>query len=45
MIKKIKAAIQDRLYQNCREEYRNALRCQSDPYLMWIRETEHVLQI
>lgn len=44
MIKKIKAAIQDRLYQNCIEEYRNALRCQSDPYLMWIRETEHVLQ-
>lgn len=44
MIKKIKSAIQDRLYQNCIEEYQNALRCQSDPYLMWIRETEHALQ-
>lgn len=44
MIKKIKSAIQDRLYQNCIEEYENSLRCQSDPYLMWIRETEHALQ-
>ncbi len=44
MIKKIKSAIQDRLYQNCIEEYQNALKCQSDPYLMWIRETEHALQ-
>lgn len=44
MIKKIKAAIQDRLYQNCIEEYQNVLQYQSDPYLMWIRETEHILQ-
>ncbi len=44
MIKKIKSAIQDKLYENCIEEYQNALRCQSDPYLMWIRETEHAVQ-
>lgn len=44
MIKKIKSAIQDRLYQNCIEEYQNALHCQSDPYLMWIRETEYAVQ-
>lgn len=40
MIKRLKAAIQDKLYENCIEEYQSALRCQSDPYLMWIRETE-----
>ncbi len=44
MIKKIKAAVQDRLYQDCIEEYVNVLSYQSDPYLMWIRETEHALQ-
>ena len=40
MLNKIKKAIQDKLYQDCIEEYRNALHCQTDPYLMWIRETE-----
>ena len=40
MINRIKKAIQDKLYQDCIEEYRNALHCQTDPYLMWIRETE-----
>ncbi len=40
MIKKVKAAIQDKLYQNCISEYRSALQCQSDPYLAWVRETE-----
>ena len=42
MIKKVKAAIQDRIYQNCISEYQNALQCQSDPYLAWIRETEMI---
>lgn len=40
MIKRLKVAIQDKLYENCIEEYQSALRCQSDPYLMWVRETE-----
>ena len=43
MIKKIKEVIQGRLYQNCIEEYNNALHCQTDPYLLWIRETEHLM--
>lgn len=43
MINKIKKAIQDKLYQDCIEEYRSALQCQTDPYLMWIRETELLL--
>lgn len=42
MIGKIKTAIQDKLYQNCIEEYREALRYQEDPYLVWIRETEQL---
>lgn len=40
MLGKIKTAIQDKLYQNCIEEYREALRYQGNPYLVWIRETE-----
>lgn len=40
MISKIKTAIQDRLYENCITEYRRELRCQTDPYLVWIRENE-----
>lgn len=44
MIKKIKTAIQDKLYQGCMEEYQNALHCQTDPYLLWIRETEQLVQ-
>ena len=42
MIGKIKTAIQDKLYQNCIEEYREELRYQEDPYLVWIRETEQL---
>lgn len=40
MLGKIKTAIQDKLYQNCIEEYRESLRYHGNPYLTWIRETE-----
>ena len=40
MLGKIKGAIQDRLYQNCIEEYERDLRCQTDPYLVWVQENE-----
>ncbi|MDE7272135.1 MAG: glycosyltransferase family 2 protein [Lachnospiraceae bacterium] len=40
MIGKIKEAIQGRLYRRCIEEYERELRCQTDPYLLWIRENE-----
>ena len=29
-----------RLYKKCIEEYERALRCQTDPYLLWINENE-----
>ncbi len=40
MISRIKTAIQDKLYENCITEYRRELRCQTDPYLVWIKENE-----
>lgn len=40
MLGKMKAAVQDRLYKNCIEEYRKELRCQTDPYLLWLKENE-----
>ena len=40
MLGKIKNAIQGRLYKNCIEEYQKELRSQTDPYLLWIKETE-----
>lgn len=40
MLGKIKDAIQGRLYRNCIEEYERELRCQTEPYLVWVRETE-----
>ncbi len=40
MLGKIKDAIQSRLYRNCIEEYERELRCQTEPYLVWVRETE-----
>ncbi len=40
MLGKIKGAIQGRLYQRCIEEYERDLRCQTDPYLVWVQENE-----
>lgn len=40
MLGKIKEAIQGRLYKKCMNEYERALRCQTDPYLLWIKENE-----
>lgn len=40
MINKVKAKIQGNLNQKCLMEYQDELRCQSNPYLMWINETE-----
>ena len=40
MLGKIKDAIQGRLYKKCIEEYERELRCQTEPYLVWVRETE-----
>lgn len=40
MISKIKSAIQNRLYENCIEEYNRELRYQTNPYLLWIKQTE-----
>lgn len=40
MFGKIKDAIQGRLYKKCIDEYERALRCQTDPYLLWIKENE-----
>lgn len=36
----IKTAVQNKLYQNCIKEYQQELRCQTDPYLLWIQENE-----
>lgn len=44
MLGKIKKAIQDKLCKECIIEYEDALQCQTDPYLMWIRETELLTQ-
>lgn len=44
MLGKIKKAIQDKLCKECIIEYEDALKCQTDPYLMWIRETELLTQ-
>ena len=44
MLGKIKKAIQDKLCKECIIEYEDALKCQTDPYLMWIRETEMLTQ-
>lgn len=40
MLGRIKDAIQGRLYKKCIEEYERELRCQTDPYLLWIKENE-----
>ena len=40
MFDKIKGVLQEKLYKKCREEYENELRYQTDPYLLWIRESE-----
>jgi len=40
MLGKIKDVIQGRLYKKCIDEYERALRCQTDPYLLWIKENE-----
>ncbi len=40
MLGKIKDAIQGRLYRKCIEEYERELRCQTEPYLAWVKETE-----
>ena len=36
----IKTAVQNKLYQNCIKEYQQELRCQTDPYLLWIQEND-----
>lgn len=40
MFGKIKGILQQKLYQKCKAEYDNALRYQTDPYLLWIKENE-----
>ena len=40
-VREDKNAIQGRLYKKCIEEYQKELRSQTDPYLLWIKETEH----
>ena len=40
MIGKIKATIQEKLYNDCINEYKRELRFQTDPYLLWIKENE-----
>lgn len=40
MLGKIKEAVQGRLYKKCINEYERVLRCQTDPYLLWIKENE-----
>lgn len=44
MLDKIKGAIQDRLYKNCIAEYERELHYQTDPYLLWVKETERTAQ-
>ncbi|MDE6054099.1 MAG: hypothetical protein K2G55_10125, partial [Lachnospiraceae bacterium] len=40
MLGKIKEVIQVRVYKKCINEYERVLRCQTDPYLLWIKENE-----
>ncbi len=40
MIGNIKEAVQNKLYEKCINEYQRQLRCQTDPYLLWIKQTE-----
>lgn len=40
MFGKIKGILQEKLYQKCKAEYDDALRYQTDPYLLWIKENE-----
>ena len=40
MLGKIKAAIQDKLYQGCIEEYNETIRYQKEPYALWIKKNE-----
>ncbi len=40
MIGKIKGILQEKLYQKGKAEYDEALRYQTDPYLLWIKENE-----
>ncbi|MDE7206766.1 MAG: glycosyltransferase, partial [Lachnospiraceae bacterium] len=40
MFDKIKGFLQEKLYQRCKAEYEEALRYQTDPYLLWIKENE-----
>ena len=40
MFGKIKGILQEKLYQKCKAEYDEALRYQTDPYLLWIKENE-----
>lgn len=40
MLKEFKAKLQDKLYQECLEDYNNTLKYQKDPYLMWISNKE-----
>jgi len=36
----MKHAIQEKLYARCIDEYQSKLHAQTDPYLLWLRETE-----
>lgn len=40
MLGKIKAAVQDKLYQGCIEEYHETIRYQKAPYALWIKKNE-----
>lgn len=42
MIRRIKKTIQDKLYNKCIQRYSDEIRLQTDPYLVWIKETENV---
>lgn len=40
MLKELKGKIQDKLYQNCLNDYQNALNEQKNPYYFWIQNME-----
>lgn len=40
MFNKIKGVLQEKLYKKCKAAYDDALRYQTDPYLLWIKENE-----
>ena len=40
MFGKIKGILQQKLYKKCKAAYDDALRYQTDPYLLWIKENE-----